>query len=447
MRIKLISPRMSLRPMDSEYKRRMAPSLGLLVLGALTPREHEVIIEDENAGRVRYDDQADLVGITVNVDTSARAYAIAERFRARGVPVILGGIHVSANPEEALEHADAVCIGEAEGVWLEVLDDAQAGRLKPRYRSVGVPNAGQIPAPRWDLLDRSRYLYTNIVCATRGCCFRCEFCYNSCDYVHQGSRPRPVEHVVDEIARLKTKHAMFIDDNLIGNVPWAREFVKALTPLDLTWHGAVSANVLDHPDLLDEMAHSGCRSLFIGFESVNAGSVRGAGKKQNRTESYERLIAEIHRRGIMVNASLAFGFDQDGPDVFDRTLDWLVRNKVETMTAHILTPYPGTRLFDRLLREGRIDDFDWRHYNTANVVFQPKQMSKAQLLEGYLRVYREFYSFRNILRRTPDDPYNVTPYLLFNFGYRKFGKLTSLVARLGLMGGVGRLARRMAYGI
>lgn len=447
MKIKLIAPRMSLRPMDSAYKRRMAPSLALLTLAALTPPGHEVVIEDENVGPITLDDRPDLVGITVNVDTSGRAYQIAGRYRARGVPVIVGGIHPSARPAEALRHADAVCIGEAEALWGRIVDDAMNGGLQRRYYNDHPTDLADVPVPRWDLVDQAHYLYTNVVVASRGCPFQCEFCYNSCAYVNRGYRHRPVEHVVAEIEQLDTKQVMFIDDNLLGEPRWTRQLVRAIKPLDLKWHAAVSTNLVRHPGLIEEMAESGCQSLFIGFETVNPEAVRSVRKYQNHVETYDQLIQALHDRGIMVNASLVFGFDHDGPDVFPDTLAWLVANKVETMTAHILTPYPGTVLYQRLLREGRIVDFDWTHYNTAHVVFRPQRMTREQLYSGYLWIYQEFYSFRNIIRRIPDSPAQRMPYLLFNLGYRKFGKVTSRVAQWGMMHALGRLARRLAYGI
>ena len=240
---------------------------------------------------------------------------------------------------------------------------------------------------------------------------------------------------------------MFIDDNFIGNPAWTLELVKAITPLKLTWHAAVSANIYQHPDLLDAMQESGCRSLFIGFESINQSSLRSVHKVQNYGTPYETLIHMLHQRDIMVNASMVFGLDSDESTVFADTLDWLVRNKVETVTAHILTPYPGTKLFDRFRREGRILDMDWSRYNTSHVVYQPKQMSPQELRDGYLWLYKKFYSFSNIFRRMPESPRLKVPYLLFNLFYRKFGKATSLAAHLGLLNRMGALARRLSYGI
>jgi radical SAM superfamily enzyme YgiQ (UPF0313 family) len=447
MKIKLIQPQMSLRPMDSEFKRLMAPSLALLVLAALTPQEHSITIEDENANPLHLDDCPDLVGITVNVDTSKRAYQIAEHYRQKRVPVILGGIHVSANPEEALQYADSVCIGEAENVWADILADVSMGKLKSKYHAHKMADPGKIPIPRWSLIPSRKYLYTNIVVASRGCPFKCEFCYNSCEYVHHKYRNRPIANVLEEIILLKTKHVMFIDDNLIGDIAWTRAFLDEIKPLGLKWNAAVSANIINHMDLLDKMQESGCQSLFIGFESINEQSIQSVQKYQHKRENYERLIHELHKRGIMVNASLVFGFDHDSPQVFANTLNWLVRNKVETMTAHILTPYPGTVLYKRFLAEGRIIDFDLSHYNTSNVVFTPKQMTPEELLKGYLWIYQEFYSFKSIIKRIPDHPKQIVPYILFNLFYRKFGKVISKVARWGFMNFLGRLARKLSYHI
>lgn len=215
MRIKLISPKMTLRPMDSEFKRVMSPSIALLILAALTPNEHEVYIEDENVCKLNLEDKPDLVGISVNVDTSKRAYEISKYYRKQGIKVILGGIHVSANPDEALASADSVCIGEAEELWEQVLADAQTGDLKKKYYNDKPTNLANTPIPKWSLINQSKYLYTNVVVTSRGCPFRCEFCYNSCEYVHNKFRNRPMANVIEEVKALGTKQVMFVDDNFI----------------------------------------------------------------------------------------------------------------------------------------------------------------------------------------------------------------------------------------
>ncbi len=447
MKIKLISPQMTLRPMDSELKRRMSPPLALLVLAALTPPQNTVIVEDENIRKLNLSDSPDLVGITVNVDTSKRAYEIASHYRRRNIPVVLGGIHPSANPSEAGQYCDAVCIGEAETLWPKILQDRQSNNLLSQYHNLETTDLSLTPLPKWDILNSSDYLYTNVLCTSRGCPFRCEFCYNSCDYTQHAFRNRPIANVISEIESFKTRQVMFIDDNFIGNPQWTREFIKTIRPMKLIWHAAVSTNIIQHPDLLDAMAAAGCRSLFIGFESINHHSIRSVNKVQNHCDQYDQIIRMLHERKIMVNASMVFGLDSDTPETFPDTLDWLVSNKVETVTAHILTPYPGTKLFQRFQAEGRIFDRNWSHYNTAHVVYQPKNMTPEELYNGYRWLYNQFYSFGNIFRRMPTSASLKTPYLLFNFGYRKFGKVTSLSAHVGLLNRMGKLVRHLCYGI
>jgi radical SAM superfamily enzyme YgiQ (UPF0313 family) len=449
MLIKLIQPRMTMRPMDSIMKPRMAPSLGLLTLAALTPPEHEIVVQDENIRRLVLDDSPDLVGVTANVDNALRAYEIARSYRARGIPVVGGGIHISAVPGEAQQHFDAICIGNAENVWGDIVADVAQGTLKPVYQSTAPLQGRDIPIPRRDLVGAGDYLFGNTISASRGCPFKCEFCYNSCEYVNYRIINRPVDEVIREIKGLGTRHVLFIDDNLIGNPDWTWEFLAALQDqhLALRWSGAVSVNLVNHLPLLDLMAKTGCNSLFVGFETINEKALAEVGKRQNHVSVYNRLIDEIHRRGIMVNASMVFGLDHDDASMFKTTMKWLVDNKVETMTGHILTPYPGTVLYERLDSENRIIDRDYSHYNTSNVVYSPMLLAPEQLREGYFWMYKEFYSFRSIFRRMPDSKRQIAPYLLFNFAYRKFGKATATLARVGLLSWLGRVARRLSYHI
>jgi radical SAM superfamily enzyme YgiQ (UPF0313 family) len=447
LKIKLISPRMSLRPMDSEFKRLMSPSLSIVTLASLTPKHHTVYIEDENIRPVNFSDNPDFVGINVNVDTSYRAFDIARIYRNKGIKVIFGGIHASADPDSMLEHCDSVCIGEAEKLWVTILDDVSGNRLKSKYFCSGTTDLSDVPLPEWDLVSKNKYLYNNIIVTSRGCPFQCEFCYNSCDYTVKKYRSRPVENVLKEIKAINRKRIMFIDDNLIGNLAWTEELIRNLKPLNIYWHGAVSTNIVKYPDLIKRMSDSGCKSLFIGFESINNKSIDSINKTQNNIEEYSNLVKLLHSNGIMVNASLVFGFDYDTKDTFDHTLDWLVTNRVETMTAHILTPYPGTKIHKRLLHENRIFDFDLQKYNTSNVVFHPKNMTPEELKQGYLKIYSDFYSFNNIIRRKPDNKALVAPYFIFNLGYRKFGKLTSGLGKIGLMRQLGAWGSTLSYGL
>lgn len=445
MWIKLISPGMSRRPMDSDWKIRMSPPLALVTIAALTPDGHRVTLEDENIERLHLDDAPDLVGLTVKADTFHRAGEIAAAYRRRGIRVVMGGIHPTACPDDCAVHADAVVIGEAEPLWAGLVADAAAGRLRPRYQATEPVDPATIPVPRWSLLREKDYLFTNTLYIGRGCPWRCDFCYNSSPNFDARYRIKPVDHIVREIASLGTDHVMFIDDNFIGHPARAREVLHALRPLRLTWHTAVSADIGRHPDLLDLMAGAGCRSLFIGFESVNQSNLLQCHKRQNRIEAYDATIDSIHRRGMMVNASIVFGFDGDGPDVFDATVDWLERNRIETMTAHILTPYPGTALHRQLEAQGRIVDRDLRHYNTSRAVFRPAQMTVEELEAGYRRAYDRFYSFRSIFARRPAAAAQRTAYGEFNLLYRKFGAATCLLGRAFGMRRLARLARAAAY--
>lgn len=447
LKIKLLSPRMSLRPMDTEFKRLMSPSLSLVMVASLTPPEHEVIIEDENIADIVMSDSPDLVGINVNVDTSHRAFAIADQYRKRGIPVVFGGIHASANPEEMLEHCDSVVVGEAEILWPQLIQDLLHGTMKPIYRNTTEVDLGMVPIPNWNTINKEKYLYHNVVVTSRGCPFKCDFCYNSSEYIASSFRNRPIENVIEEIESLGTKQVMFIDDNFIGSIKWTTEFIKKITPLNISWHAAVTTNILHHPKLLDSFVESGCKSLFIGFESINAQSLSSVQKGQNKVTEYETLIKLLHDKGIMVNASVVFGFDHDTKDVFKTTLQWLVTNKVETVTAHILTPYPGTRLYKRLSEENRIIESEPTKYNTAHVTFEPKGMTATELREGYLWFYKEFYTFRNIFKRVPTGKKNRASYLLFNLFYRKFGTFFSKVASCGLMKRTGKIIRKLSYGI
>lgn len=447
MKIKLISPKMTLRPMDTDFKRLMAPSLALLTLAALTPDEIEVYIEDENVNELNFDDTPDFVGITVNIDTAYRAFKIAEKYKNKNIPVMLGGIYPSVEPEESLKHATSICIGEAEELWKTILSDLAKGELKPKYYNNKATLLENVPIPKRKAINKNHYLYTNIISASRGCPFKCDFCYNSCDFTHNDYRNRPIKNVIEEIESLNNKHVMFIDDNFIGNIQWTKDFLKQIKPLKLKWNAAVSTNLYKYPDLIDQMKETGCQSLFIGFETTNKESIKNANKNQNNVDQYSKLIETLHSRDIMINASIVVGFDDDEKDVFKNSVNWLIDHKIETMTAHILTPYPGTVIYKKLMSENRIFDSNLEHYNTSHVVFEPKNMTPKELYNGYIWMYDEFYSLKNIIKRTPKSFKTRTPYYLFNFGYRKFGNITSKVAKKFKMHSFGSIASKTSYGI
>lgn len=447
MKIKLIQPAMIQRPMDTKLKTRMAPSLALLTLANLTSKEHEVIIENENVESINFDEKVDLVAITVTVDVMNRAIEIAKEFRKRSVKVVAGGIHITADPKGAYGYFDAICVGMAERIWQRILFDAQNDSLKEIYNDMLSISGQEIVSPDYDIIDNSKYLYTNIISTSRGCPFECDFCYNSSQSVHKAYINRPIEDVIREIKTLRTRHIMFIDDNFIGNPSWTKKFLAQIRPLGLKYNAAVTSNIVDMPDILDDLKESGCQSLFIGFESINDKAIDSVNKVQNSVGKYERLVEELHKRGIMINASFVFGLDEDDSSVFEKTLDWIVKNKIETVTSHILTPYPGTRLYENLHKQGRITDFDLSKYNTANVVYRPKNMTQEELYDGYLWIYKEVYSFKNIIKRLPSSKKQWIPYLAFNLLYRRFGKLTEKVCEIISFRRVGSITRWFSYNI
>lgn len=447
MKIKLIQPAMLKRPMDTKLKTRMSPSLALLTIAKLTPKEHEVIIVNENVEKIDFNEPVDLVAITVTVDVMNRAVEISKEFQSRGVTVIAGGIHITADPEGTVNNFDAISVGMAERVWTKILKDKENNSLMKIYYDMENIAGKEIVSPDYDIIDKNKYLYTNIVSTSRGCPFQCDFCYNSCKNVLKTYINRPVEDVIKDINTLKTRHIMFIDDNFIGNPKWTKELLKEIKPLKLKWNAAVTSNIVDMPELLDEMKDAGCQSLFIGFESINSKSLDSVHKVQNSVNRYEKLVEEVHKRGIMINASFVFGLDEDDSSIFKTTLEWIVKNKIETVTSHILTPYPGTKLYKALLAENRIVDFNLSRYNTASVVYKPKNMTAEELYNGYLWIYKEMYTFKNIIKRLPKSKKQWIPYLSFNFFYRKFGKLTEIFCNIVSFKNVGKFYRWLAYRI
>ena len=442
MRILLIQPRMNKRPMDSNLKTRMAPSLALLTLITLTPDGHEIILVNENMEKINFNENADMVGITITLDVMPGAARIAARFRERGIPVVAGGIHVTCDPDNCAPHFDAICVGPAERVWGRLVQDIEKHRLQRVYCDMENFRGCEIASPAYSRFEKEKYLFTNVVTTSRGCPNRCDFCYNS------GARGihvlRPIPDVLRDIEALKTRHIFFVDDNFIGVPSYTEVLLHELRLMNLIWSAAVTTKILDHPGLLDRMAETGCQSLFIGFESINSKSLQGV-HKENEVMRYAQLVEAIHSRGIMVNASMVFGLDDDGPDTFENTLNWLIEHKVETLTSHILTPYPGTKLHTRMEADGRICDYNLEKYNTSHVVFRPARLTEGELYKGYLWIYRKFYSFGSIVRRFPESKKQRKPYLLFNLLYRKFGRFVSCVSGLIPMRLLGKIAAHVSY--
>lgn len=433
MNILLISPDLVgsiYRYKRSEVRSFSFPRLTLPLLAALTPPQHSVRLIDESVEDIDFEANVDLVGISLLTFLAPRGYEIADRFRSRGIKVVLGGIHASALPQEAMGHADSVVIGEAEELWPSLLEDFQRGELKRIYQSDRRPCLDGLPRPRLDLLHRLGYLNSNCVQATRGCPFGCDFC-SVTDFFGRSYRLRPVAEVVAEVESLAGDF-IFVDDNISGNRAYAQDLFNALIPLKRKWGSQCNLSLAEDEELLALAAKSGCAHMFVGIETISQANLKGHKKSFNRVAKYEELITRFHDQGIVVNAGMIFGMDEDDDSVFPTTIEFLEKNRVELTLFNILTPVPGTRLYARLEEEGRIIDRDWSHYDGRHVVFRPKRMSPETLQEGFLWAFHRLYSTRSMLTRLRHRKQRLIPSYYMNFAYRRIlrrmpkGSLTPL---------------------
>ena len=382
-------------------KKIMFPRLSLPLLASLTPPEIQVEIIDEYFEEIPLDTRADLIGISFMTPHAPRAYQIGDEFKKRGKKIVMGGIHASALPDEALKHSDAVVVGEAEGIWPQVLDDFKKGEMKKIYQSAKFPSLENLPIPRYDLLKEERYRLFNInfpIHAGRGCPFKCEFCSVTKFFGNQ-YRWRPVSEVIREIQQTQRKKIFFIDDNIVGQRSYARELFKALIPLKLRWGGQAPLNLAKDDELLHLAADSGCGMLYVGIESISKLNLPAYGKSLFKTEEISEYLMKIHGHGILVRASIIFGMDDDDPDVFHKTVKFLIEQKVAYAEFFILTPMPATELRRKLEEKGRIINYNWSNYDGLHVVFRPMKMGIETLEKGLWDAYKEFYSIPNILKR------------------------------------------------
>ncbi len=383
---------------DSAY----LPRLGLGILAALTPRSDEVVYTDD---LVRPFDierdvkDVDLVGISVDSKTARRSYDIADAYRRRGVKVVLGGIHPTALPEEALGHADAVVVSEAEDLWPRVVEDAKRGALQPIYRGP-LPDLGGRPNARRDLFRSKKYIPFQVVQTMRGCPYPCEFCSVS---TANGTtmRFRPADEVLAELRSLG-KLVMFADDNVMIHRKYSEDLFRRMAPLGKHWIGQCSLAAVKRIENVKLMAESGCKALFIGFESIDEETVRFTGKRQNRPSQYREVMEMLHDHGISTWGSFVFGFDTDDKEVFDRTAEFGIDMKLTMALYAILTPYPGTRLYRRLQSEGRLTDERWwlrRDHDAGSPYFTPTRMTREELREGWQHAWKKFYAPQAIWKR------------------------------------------------
>jgi len=397
MKVELISP--SKKGAGNLGKFVPAPTLGLALLGGMTPPTIDISITDELIQPINFAMETDLIGITVNTNSAVRAYEIADRFRSRGVPVVLGGSHPTVAQQEAIQHADTVVIGEAEGVWLQVLEDCKNGRLKKFYRSARLPNLKNAPVPRRELFQSDKYLNLNPVQFSRGCPFACQFCSVSTVYGKR-VRLRPVDEVIAEIKAIRGNNIVFVDDNIFGNPEYAKELFTRLTPLKKNWFGQASVTVADNEENLKLLRKSGCHALYLGFETTSIDGLKQVGKYQNTRNDYYKTIKKLHDNGLVVLATFILGFDSDDKSCFERLLDFLDKTKLEIALIGVLVPYPGTVLYKKMKEENRlIDDKWWLKYKFDDVVFRPKLMTREELKQGYIWTIKEFYQLRSTLIR------------------------------------------------
>ena len=421
-------------------KHVLTPTLALTSFAATTPPHWRVEYWDENLldGRPPYRPMPEVVGITVHLTFAQRAFALARWYRARGSKVVLGGLHVLSCPEECAPFADALAIGDGVQLWPRILADVDAGRLQARYAATYESDYRRDPAPRRALLPRKSFLTTTSLIATRGCHNRCGFCYLATDGLRMPYRMREPAQVAAEFEADGQPYAVFIDNNLGSNRAYLRELCAALRPLEKIWSAAVSIDVTDDPDLVRAMALGGCTGVFVGFESLTDANLAEARKKTPRAADYARRVRMLHDNGIQVNGSFVLGFDHDGKDVFARTAEWVEANRLECATFHILTPYPGTPLFRQMEQERRLLHRDWSRYDTANAVFRPKNMSPAELEEGYAWIYERLFSHASIWRRRPEDWRAVPAYLAMSYLYKRSNRLWRVLIQRHLVSGVWR---------
>jgi radical SAM superfamily enzyme YgiQ (UPF0313 family) len=376
------------------------PIITLPHLAGITPRQHTVNIVNENYEDINFDEPADLVGITSYTMTAPRVYEIADEFRRREKKVALGGYHPTAMPQEAIQHADSVVLGEAELTWPELIHDVEKGVLKQFYGPNPDFDMAAIPPIRRDLIRQNPMI--GAVQSTRGCPNQCEFCAIA-SFCNHEVKHRPVKNVVEEIMQMPNRIFVIHDPSLTVNPPYSRELFKELIrqKVHKGWVSNGNSNVLGKIDdeFLDLAKKSGCVEWFIGFESVSQESLNGIKKTVNKVEDFKKTIKRLHKHGMAVQGGIIFGFDQDTPEIFDLTLEKMYEWELDAVEINILTPFPGTPLYDRLEREGRITSRDWTRYNQVDVVFKPKNMTEKELFEGTRKVAKQYYSMPNVLKR------------------------------------------------
>jgi radical SAM superfamily enzyme YgiQ (UPF0313 family) len=437
LRVQLILPALTeaTGPYWRPIKYSLFPPLGLATLAAFLNPDDEATLVDEHVMPLHLDDEVrpDLVVIQVYITNAYRAYHIADHYRARGSFVVLGGLHVTALPDEAARHADAIFLGPGEQTFPCFLSDLRAGRPCRVYKSTTDRTLQQLPPIRRDLIDRRRYLVPNSIVVTRGCPQHCDFCYK--DAFFQGGRSfytQRVDAALAEIERLPGRHLYFLDDHLLGDRRFATDLFEGMRGMGRLFQGAATVDSILSGNLIEKAADAGLRSLFVGFESLSPVNLKQSNKRQNLGRDYAAVTDRLHGLGIMINGSFVFGMDDDDRDVFKRTVEWAIEHGITTATFHIMTPYPGTALFARMQREQRIVTRNWALYDTRHVVYRPALLDAESLKAGYDWAYGEFYRWSSIRRASLSHGTlkHQAKHFVYAVGWKKFEPLWDTVIRM-----------------
>ncbi|MBF8964966.1 B12-binding domain-containing radical SAM protein [Pontibacter sp. FD36] len=433
MKVKLILPALAEAesPFWRPIKYSLFPPLGLATLAAYLSPDDEIDLQDQHVEELYLDDTPDLVIIQVYITNAYRAYKIADHYRRRGAYVLLGGLHVTSLPEEAAQHADTIFLGPGEDTFPQFLKDFRNKVPKKVYTSM-IRTLEGIPPIRRDLIKRNRYLVPNSIVVTRGCPHHCDFCYK--DAFFEGGKTfytQAVDDALAEIDRLPGKHLYFLDDHLLGNAKFASGLFEGMKGMNRVFQGAATIDSILRGNLIEKAAEAGLRSLFVGFETFSPANLKQSNKKQNLQKDYIKAVNRLHDLGIMINGSFVFGLDDDDQDVFKRTVDWGVNNGLTTSTYHILTPYPGTKLYKDMESQGRILTQNWDLYDTRSVVYKTTHLTADELKAGYDWAYKEFYSWSNIFKASfqHDSHKHKLKHLLYSGGWKKFEPLWNFMIK------------------
>lgn len=414
MRITLVYPSVG-RKENTPYVRawQMQP-LSMALLASLMPPDVECRFYDDRVEEIPFDEPADLVAMSVETFTALRAYKIARQFRARGVPVVMGGYHVTLLPEEASQEADAIVVGDAEPVWQQLLDDARHRRLRPIYDGRGRRTLTDV-RPRREVFDGKPYQNITLVEFARGCNFKCDFC--SITAFHDaGQNHRPARDVVEEMERTGSRRFFIVDDNVVSQPAKVRELCRELIPLNVSWVGQASIHIAEDRELLDLMVKSGCRGVLIGMESIDPKNLRDMGKGWNLAGgSYADRLRRFRERGLAVYGTFVFGYDNDDRRLIQRSVEFAREQKLFLAAFNHLIPFPGTPLYRRLEREGRLLKPRWwldPQSRVGEVNFRPAKMAPAELESFCLAARRQFYSWGSMWQRMWDSRANVRSLLM-----------------------------------